>query len=151
MAADGSETFDYVIVGSGAAGSVLAHRLTEDGTTRVCVIEAGPRDWNPYIRIPAGFMKTFFNLRITFPFHSDAVAGAAGRRIHLPQGRVVGGSSSINGMLYSRGQRGDYDDWAARGNRGWGVTLTFCPTSSASRVISDPATTTFAAAAGRCP
>lgn len=120
MAADGSETFDYVIVGSGAAGSVLAHRLTEDGTTRVCVIEAGPRDWNPYIRIPAGFMKTFFNPRITFPFHSDAVAGAAGRRIHLPQGRVVGGSSSINGMLYSRGQRGDYDDWAARGNRGWG-------------------------------
>ncbi len=114
------ESFDYVIVGGGSAGSVLAHRLTEDGTARVCVIEAGPRDWHPYIRIPAGFMKTFFDPRVTFPFHTAAVAGAADRQIHLPQGRVVGGSSSVNGMFFSRGQRGDYDDWAARGNQGWG-------------------------------
>ena len=120
MAADGGETFDYVIIGGGSAGSVLAHRLTEDGTARVCVVEAGPRDWHPYIYIPAGFMKTFFDPRITFPFHSDPVPGVADRSIHLPQGRVVGGSSSINGMFFSRGQRADYDDWASRGNRGWG-------------------------------
>ena len=116
--ADG-ETFDYIIVGGGSAGSVLAHHLTEDGATRVCVVEAGPRDWHPYIRIPAGFMKTFFAPRFTFPFHSAAVAGAADRNIHLPQGRVIGGSSSVNGMFFSRGLRGDYDEWAGRGNQGW--------------------------------
>ena len=116
--ADG-ESFDYIIVGGGSAGSVLAHHLTEDGATQVCVVEAGPRDWHPYIRIPAGFMKTFFDPRFTFPFHSAAVAGAADRNIYLPQGRVIGGSSTVNGMFFSRGQRGDYDDWAGRGNQGW--------------------------------
>ena len=110
--------FDYVIVGGGTAASVLAYRLGEAGKS-VCVLEAGPPDYNPYIRIPAGFMKTLFNPSVTFQYHHEGPAGTTGRKIHLAQGRTLGGSSSINGMLYNRGQASSYDGWAQRGNPGW--------------------------------
>ena len=114
-----SETFDYVIVGAGSAGCVLANRLTADGRHRVLLLEAGPRDTNPWIHIPLGYGKTMFDSRINWKFESEPVPGLGGRRVKQPRGRVLGGSSSINGLLYVRGQREDFDDWAARGNPGW--------------------------------
>src|SRR5579872_4786250 len=116
--ADG-ECFDYVIVGGGTAGSLLANRLTEDSRTTVCVIEAGPPDWHPFIHIPAGFIKILHNPVYIWNFSTEPTAATAGRTIPATQGRVLGGSSSINGMIYNRGQRGDYDHWAQLGNRGW--------------------------------
>ncbi|WP_418320859.1 GMC family oxidoreductase [Piscinibacter sakaiensis] len=112
--------FDYVIVGSGPAGSVLANRLSEDGISTVCVLEAGPLDKHPYIRIPAAFVKLLNRPDIMWPFECEPGAAIAGRSVRLPQGRVVGGSSSINGLAYTRGQAEDFDDWAALGNAGWG-------------------------------
>jgi choline dehydrogenase len=114
------ETFDYVIVGAGTAGCVLANRLSEDGATTVCVLEAGPSDWHPYIHIPAGFIKTFFDPRVNWLYSMEPSTWTGGRRILAPRGKTLGGSSSINGHVYSRGQRFDYDSWAQRGNRGWG-------------------------------
>ncbi|MFN4087572.1 MAG: GMC family oxidoreductase [Alphaproteobacteria bacterium] len=114
------ESFDYVIVGAGSAGSVLAARLSEDGKTAVCVLEAGPRDWNPFIHIPAGFMKTLVDPAVNWLYQTEPGAGIDGRSIHAPRGKVLGGSSSINGHIYNRGQRADYDGWAQMGNRGWG-------------------------------
>jgi choline dehydrogenase len=114
-----SDSFDYVIVGSGPAGSVLASRLTEDGVTTACVLEAGPPDSHPYIRIPAGFVRLLNSPTMMWRFQTEPGAGVGGRRIALPQGRVVGGSSSINGLAYTRGQAQDFDDWAALGNSGW--------------------------------
>jgi len=114
------DTFDYVIVGSGAAGSVLCGRLTEDPGTTVCVLECGPPDRHPFIHIPAGFIKMLFNPTYTWQFQTEPGEGTNGRRIPTTQGRTLGGSSSINGMVYNRGQREDFDHWAQRGNRGWG-------------------------------
>jgi choline dehydrogenase len=114
------DTFDYVIVGAGAAGSLLANRLTQDAGVTVCVLEAGPRDTNPYIHIPAGFIKTLFDPAVTWQFKTEPTEMTAGRRIATTQGRTLGGSSSINGMVWNRGQPADLDNWAQRGNRGWG-------------------------------
>ena len=117
--ASSAENFDYVIVGSGAAGSVLAHRLTEGTGATVCVLEAGPPDRHPYIHVPGGFVKMLFNPNYTWQFKTEPSEGTAGRRIPTTQGRTIGGSSSINGMVYNRGQRADFDSWAQHGNRGW--------------------------------
>jgi choline dehydrogenase len=116
------DTFDYVIIGSGAAGSVLASRLTEDAGVTVCVLECGPPDRHPYIHVPAGFIKMLFNPTYTWQFTTEPSEGSGGRRIPTTQGRTLGGSSSINGMVYNRGQKADFDHWAQRGNRGWGYT-----------------------------
>lgn len=115
-----ADVFDYVIVGAGAAGSVLANRLTDDPAVTVCVLEAGPPDRNPWIRIPAGFTKTLFDPSCTWQFKTEPTPNTAGRAIATTQGRTLGGSSSINGMVYNRGQPADLDSWAQRGNRGWG-------------------------------
>ncbi len=114
------DTFDYIIVGAGPAGCVLADRLTEDGRTTVCLLEAGPSDRNLMIHIPAGFINMVFNPAYTFPFETEATEQTAGRRIPTMQGRVIGGSSSINGLIYNRGQAADFNSWAQRGNHGWG-------------------------------
>lgn len=112
------DQFDYVIVGGGSAGSVLANRLSNAGNT-VCVLEAGPRDTNRYIHIPAGFVKTLHDPAVTWRFQSEPGEWTGGRRIETTQGRVLGGSSSINGMVFVRGQAQDYDGWARMGNPGW--------------------------------
>ncbi len=115
-----ADSFDYVIVGAGAAGSVLAARLTEDPNVTVCVLEAGPPDRNPWIHIPAGFIKTLVDPSCTWQFKTEPTANTGGRRISTTQGRTLGGSSSVNGMVYNRGQPDDLNNWAQRGNRGWG-------------------------------
>ena len=119
-AAPADETFDYVIVGGGAAGAILAARLSEDAGTSVCLLEAGPRDWHPYLHMPAGYIKAVFNPTYAWQFSSEPNPLTLGRRIPLPQGKVLGGSTSINGLVYNRGQREDFDGWAAMGNPGWG-------------------------------
>lgn len=112
--------FDYVIVGGGAAGCVLAARLSEDPGTRVCLLESGPEDRNPMIRIPAGVIKLLFDPKAAWQFTTEGGPGTNGRGIFAPQGRVLGGSSSINGMIYNRGLPSDFDGWAQSGNVGWG-------------------------------
>ncbi len=111
--------FDYIIVGAGTAGSLLALRLAEAGRNSVCVVEAGPEDRNPWLRIPAGFLKTLADTRVTWPFTTEPSPGTNGRSLRLPQGKVLGGTSAINGAIYNRGQAEDFDGWAAAGNPGW--------------------------------
>jgi choline dehydrogenase len=110
---------DYVIVGAGSAGCVVANRLSEAPGTRVVLIEAGGRDRNPLIHIPAGYMKLLDHPTITWGFTAEPDPGTNGRAIPYPRGRVLGGSSSINGMIYVRGQPEDFDHWGQLGNRGW--------------------------------
>ena len=114
--------FDYVIVGGGTAGCVLANRLTADGRARVLMLEAGPRDNYIWIHIPIGYGKTMFHPVYNWGFYTEPEAQMKGRKIYWPRGRGLGGSSSINGLIYIRGQPEDYDAWAAAGNRGWGWT-----------------------------
>ena len=109
---------DYVVVGAGSAGCVVASRLVQSGAT-VALLEAGPRDRNPRIHVPAALRPLLHDKGVNWNFTAEPTPGAAGRRIGLPRGRVLGGSSSINGMLYVRGNRADYDEWAQRGCRGW--------------------------------
>ena len=113
------DTFDYVIVGAGSAGCVLASRLSEDPSVTVCVLEAGPSDWHPYIHLPAGFIKTFYMKSINWGYQQEPGPYTNGRSIYAPRGKTLGGSSSINGHVYNRGQRQDFDTWAQMGNRGW--------------------------------
>ncbi|MBF2734715.1 MAG: GMC family oxidoreductase N-terminal domain-containing protein [Betaproteobacteria bacterium AqS2] len=115
-----TDTFDFVIVGTGTAGAVLVNRLSADGRFRVCALEAGGRDSNPFIHIPAGFMKTMTSPSVNWLYEAEPGPGTAGRRIAHPRGKTFGGSSSINGHIYNRGQRADFDHWAQCGNRGWG-------------------------------
>ncbi|MGH7056534.1 MAG: GMC family oxidoreductase [Acetobacteraceae bacterium] len=111
-------SYDYVIVGAGSAGCVLANRLTEDPSANVLLLEAGSRDWNPFIHIPGGLAK-LFGPRVNWRFFTLPQRHLDNRRIWYPQGKTLGGSSSINAMIYIRGQREDYDNWAALGNAGW--------------------------------
>jgi len=112
------ELFDYVVVGAGTAGCVLTHRLSAAGHS-VCLLEAGPTDWNPLIHLPAGYIKNLYSKTLTWNFKSEPGVGVNGRSFSLPQGRVLGGSSSINGLNYVRGQALDYDSWAQAGSPGW--------------------------------
>ena len=109
---------DYVVVGAGSAGCVLANRLSEGGA-KVLLLEAGPRDWHPMIHVPAGVLKLLYHPRLNWNYASDPDPGVGGRSIHWPRGRVLGGSSSINGMLWIRGNAADYDAWAQMGCTGW--------------------------------
>jgi choline dehydrogenase len=115
-----TSSYDYVIVGGGTAGCVLANRLSADGSRRVLLLEAGPRDNYIWIHVPIGYGKTMFHPVYNWGFYTDPDPGMNGRRIYWPRGRGLGGSSSINGLIYVRGQPEDYDGWAALGNRGWG-------------------------------
>jgi choline dehydrogenase-like flavoprotein len=113
------DIFDYVIVGGGSAGCVLAGRLSEDPALRVCLIEAGPPDRHPLIHIPLGVTWLIKHPRLNWCYWSTPQQHVSGRSVFLPRGRVLGGSSSINGSIYIRGHRSDYDDWARWGNPGW--------------------------------
>ena len=112
-------TFDYVIVGGGSAGCVLANRLTEGGEHRVLLLEAGGPDRNPWIHIPLGYGKLFRNTRVNWLYESEPEPELNNRRIIQPRGKVLGGSSSINGLVYIRGQKQDFDTWRQLGNVGW--------------------------------
>ncbi|HKU96904.1 MAG TPA: GMC family oxidoreductase N-terminal domain-containing protein, partial [Vineibacter sp.] len=116
------ETFDYVIVGAGAAGCVLANRLTASGKHRVAVLEAGGPDRHIWIKVPAGFNKTVYNPKLNWGYETAPGPHIDGRKITFPRGKVLGGSGSINGHLYVRGQAADYDMWAQLGCRGWSWT-----------------------------
>lgn len=111
--------FDYVVIGGGSAGCVLANRLSSDGTTTVALLEAGGRDWNPWIHVPVGYFKTIHNPNTDWCYSTEPDPGLNGRALKWPRGKVLGGSSSINGLLYVRGQREDYDRWAELGCTGW--------------------------------
>jgi choline dehydrogenase len=113
-----AEETDYLVIGAGSAGCVVASRLSETGA-RVALLEAGPRDWHPWIHVPAGVLKLLRNPRVNWNYETEPEAGSGGRAIHWPRGRVLGGSSSINGMLYVRGNPADFDGWAQMGCRGW--------------------------------
>lgn len=114
-----SQTVDYIVVGAGSAGCVLANRLSESGQHSVCLLEAGPPDSYPWIHIPIGYGKTMFHKTVNWGFYTDPDPNMLDRRIYWPRGRTLGGSSAINGLIYVRGQRQDYDHWAALGNAGW--------------------------------
>ena len=112
-------TVDYIVVGAGSAGCVLANRLSAAGAHSVLLLEAGPPDTYPWIHVPIGYAKTMFNPRVNWCFYTEPEPGMNGRKIYWPRGKTLGGSSSINGLISVRGQREDYDRWAALGNPGW--------------------------------
>ena len=114
------DEYDHIVVGAGSAGCVMAARLTEDPGTRVLLLEAGPPDTSPWIHLPIGYGKTMWDPAVNWGFHTEPEPGMNGRRIYWPRGKTLGGSSSINGLIYIRGQREDFDGWAALGNPGWG-------------------------------
>ncbi|WP_315747794.1 MULTISPECIES: choline dehydrogenase [unclassified Bradyrhizobium] len=112
--------FDYVVVGAGSAGCVLANRLSADGKHKVLLLEAGPKDTNIWIHVPLGYGKLFKDKTVNWMYQTEPEPGLDGRSVFQPRGKVLGGSSSINGLLYVRGQHEDYNRWRQRGNVGWG-------------------------------
>ncbi len=118
MPAD-ADTYDFIVTGAGSAGCAIAGRLAETRQYRVLLLEAGPADTNPWIHIPLGYAKTYVDARVNWKFETLPQPQMAGRKLYLPRGKTLGGSSSINGMVYIRGNRGDYDEWRQRGCTGW--------------------------------
>jgi choline dehydrogenase len=116
---ENAETYDYIVTGAGSAGAVVAARLSESGRHSVLLLEAGGRDTNPWIHIPLGFARTFINPAVNWKFESAPQPQLGNRQLYLPRGKTLGGTSSINGMVYIRGNHADYDEWRQRGCEGW--------------------------------
>ncbi len=114
-----ADSYDFIVTGAGSAGCVIARRLAETGCHRVLLLEAGPPDKNPWIHIPLGYAKTYVDPAVNWKFETEPQPQMNGRRLYLPRGKTLGGSSSINGMVYIRGHHADYDDWRQRGCTGW--------------------------------
>ena len=112
--------FDYIIVGSGSAGALLATRLSENPDVRVLVIEAGSKDTGFWLKLPVGYFRSIYDPRHSHLYRSETDPGIAGRQMDCPRGRVLGGSGAINGLIFIRGQRQDFDDWQGLGAQGWG-------------------------------
>ncbi len=113
------DRYDYIVTGAGSAGCAIAARLSESGKYRVLLLEAGPPDTNPWIHIPLGYARTYVDPKVNWKFETEAQPQLNNRKLYLPRGKTLGGSSSINGMLYIRGNHGDYDEWRQRGCEGW--------------------------------
>lgn len=114
-----TQYYDYIVVGAGSAGCVLANRLSEDPLNKVLLLEAGTKDWNPWIHVPVGYFKTMHNPATDWCYMTESDKGIDDRKLQWPRGKVLGGSSSLNGLLYVRGQKEDYDRWETLGNKGW--------------------------------
>ena len=110
---------DYLVIGAGAAGCVVANRLSKKNNLNILCVEAGGNDTNPFIKIPAGFSKTVYDAKLNWPYYTSPSKNSGNRKIKFPRGKVIGGSSSINGHLYVRGQSADYNGWAQLGCTGW--------------------------------
>jgi choline dehydrogenase len=119
IVAGAAETFDFIVTGAGSAGCAVAGRLSESGKYRVLLLEAGGPDRNPWIHIPLGYTKTYTDPRVNWMFETEPEAQLNGRTLYQPRGKVLGGTSSINGMVYMRGTPSDYDNWRQRGCEGW--------------------------------
>jgi len=117
--AEDADTYDYIVTGAGSAGCAVAGRLSESGRFRVLLLEAGPRDTNPWIHIPLGYTKNYTNPKVNWMFESEPEPNLNNRTLYQPRGKVLGGTSSINGTVYMRGTASDYDDWRQRGCEGW--------------------------------
>jgi choline dehydrogenase len=139
-----TERFDYIIVGAGSAGCVMANRLSEDGKTHVLVLEYGGTDRGPFIQMPSALSYPMNMKRYNWGFETEPEPHLGGRSLATPRGKVVGGSSSINGMVYVRGHAKDFDTWEEMGAKGWGFRMC-CPISSAWK------TATAARRAGAAP
>lgn len=119
--------YDYIVIGAGTAGCLLANRLSANPHHRVLLLEAGGKDRYPWIHIPVGYLYTLNNPRTDWCLKTEADSGLNGHALTYPRGRVLGGSSSINGMIYMRSQAEDYESWVNAGNPGWGWTR--CPST----------------------
>ena len=118
MPASDVQTYDYIVVGAGSAGAVVANRLSADARNRVLLLEAGPAS-HPWSRIPIGYARLLTNPAANWLYSSEPEANTNGRKLPVPRGRLLGGSSAINGMAFVRGQAQDFDTWAQMGNQGW--------------------------------
>ena len=114
------QNYDFIVVGAGSAGSVVAERLSASGRFSVLVLEAGGSDMRFYVQMPLGYGKCFFDPRVNWNYKAEPDPGLAGNADHWPRGKILGGSSSINAMVWIRGAREDYDGWRDAGNPGWG-------------------------------
>src|ERR1700712_4691602 len=113
------DTYDFILTGPGCAGCVIGRRLADPGRYRVLLLEAGPPDKSPWIHIPLGYAKTYVDPAVNWKFETEPQPQMSNRRLYLPRGKTLGGSSSINGMVYIRGHHADYDEWRQRGCVGW--------------------------------